>query len=78
MLHCAIRGCNVHEMFLRSGSLQLLDVRTEDNRIVRKMVWFCPECSEKYVVQSWRPANEQIRVRASMEPFILADIHPAA
>lgn len=66
MLRCAISGCKGQEKFLRSGSLQLLDVLTGDEQVVQRMVWFCAECTEKYVVQSWRPAGEQIRDRKAV------------
>lgn len=75
MLKCAISGCKAQQKFLRSGSLQLLDVLTSDRQMVKRMVWFCAECTEKYVVQSWRPAGEQIRLRKTAASA-LTDILP--
>ncbi len=76
MFHCAIPGCREQESHLRSGSLQLLDVRIRGNRAVKKLVWFCAGCTGKYVVQGWRPAGEQIRLRKADSSFSLADILP--
>lgn len=73
MLDCAIAGCKAQELTLRSGTLHLLDVPTNDNRIVKRVVWLCSDCSDKYVVQTWRPVGQQIRLREFEHPSIVMD-----
>jgi len=73
MLECVTPGCDVHERLLRSGTLHLLDVVTADQRVVKKIVWMCAGCTKKYVVQTWRPAGEQIQ-RKPKQMFTLADL----
>jgi len=63
MLTCAISGCPSTQASLHTGRLHLIDTPLEDGsgQSRKKYVWICPDCSEIYVVQTWRAAGEQIR-----------------
>lgn len=73
MLECVVAGCNANEKFLRSGSLYLMDVVAGDGRPRKKMVWLCADCSRRYMVETWRPAGEQIQARRVPAPFVVAE-----
>lgn len=77
MLDCAMSGCDAHEQTLRSGSLHLLDVPTAENRFVKRIVWLCPDCSRKYVVQTWRAPGQQIQLREAKRSRLPASMLPA-
>ena len=63
MLNCAVPGCSATQAALHSGRLHLIDTPVEAGspQSRKKYVWLCAECSETYVVQTWRAAGEQIR-----------------
>jgi hypothetical protein len=42
--------------------------------MVKRVVWLCSACSDKYVVQTWRPLGEQVRLRESEHPSIVAKV----
>ena len=63
MLECAIPNCGGRERSLCSGTLHLADIVRNDGSSVKKMIWLCAGCTRQYLVQTWRPAGEQIRLR---------------
>jgi hypothetical protein len=67
MLNCAVPGCTKTQAALDSGRLHLIDtpVETGSGQSRKKYIWLCAECSEMYVVQTWRAAGEQIRRRTT-------------
>lgn len=67
MLTCAIPGCLASQHALHSGRLHLIDTPVEagSGQSRKKYVWLCSACSTTHVVQTWRPAGEQIRLRVS-------------
>lgn len=74
MLECAIPQCEGREKFLRSGTLHLVDCKGSDGAIGKKMVWLCALCTQQYIVQTWRPAGEQIRPRLNIPVHEFADV----
>jgi hypothetical protein len=63
-MRCANPGCVQEAIYFRSGSLHWIDVRgrnSEKPTPRRQMIWLCAECSRCYVVETWRPAGEQVR-----------------
>ena len=74
MLECAIPKCCGREKFLRSGTLNLVDVVGEDGSVAKKMIWLCGGCTQgRYTVQTWRALGEQIRLRTQSK-FDVADL----
>jgi len=71
MLECEIPSCKAREKFLRSGSLHLMDVKSEDGLATRKLIWLCQECTSRYVIQPWRPIGQQLRLRPPAKLFTI-------
>jgi hypothetical protein len=68
MLICAVPECSSSQRALHSGNLHLIDTPIDgaeagSPQSRKKYVWLCSECSKTHVVQTWRPAGEQIRHR---------------
>lgn len=68
MLNCAIPECSASQRTLDSGNLHLIDALIEaagagSDESRKKYIWLCSACSKAYVVQTWRPAGDQIRRR---------------
>lgn len=65
VMRCANPDCDVEAMYFRSGSLYWVDgfVQTAGapRRGKARLIWLCGECSKKVVVETWRPAGEQVR-----------------
>ncbi len=71
-MKCANSKCGAEALYFRSGSLHWIDAKEEyGNDGGQRPVWLCSECSEIYVVQPWRPAGEQLRLRAAARPIPL-------
>lgn len=71
MLNCAVPGCSATQHALHSGRLHLIDTPLETGmgQSRKKYIWLCSECSKTHVVQTWRPAGEQIR-RKALRPVL--------
>ncbi len=76
MLKCAIPGCEAEEKFLRSGTLQIVDTAKEE-RMTKRMIWFCSACTPKYVVQCWRPSGEQVQPRIEISEYVMPERMPS-
>jgi hypothetical protein len=76
MLKCAIPGCEAQEKSLQSGTLQIVDTAKEE-RMTKRMIWFCSACTPKYVVQSWRPSGEQVQPRREISEFMMPEEMPS-
>lgn len=66
-MRCANPGCQVEVLYFRSGSLHWIDTPAQldgspPRRAIR-LIWLCAVCSRSLVVETWRPAGEQIRCR---------------
>ena len=68
-MKCANPHCNAEGMYLRSGSLHVLDFvpagdqASNDNAISRRIVWLCGKCTTEFEIETWRPPGEQLRPR---------------
>jgi hypothetical protein len=66
-MKCANPLCGFESLYFRSGSLHYIDSEEGilGNRAdaQRKLIWLCPECTELWSVQTWRPPGEQLRLR---------------
>jgi len=68
-MRCANPICNAEALYFRSGSLHWVDATSLDGeeQLPRmQMIWLCAECSRFYVVETWRPAGQQVRRRESI------------
>lgn len=64
-MRCANPGCQAEVLYFRSGSLHWIDKPSQlagaPQRRATRLIWLCAECSRKLVVQTWRPAGQQLR-----------------
>lgn len=64
-MRCANPDCQAEALYFRSGSLYWVDgfVQTSNGNRRRKarLIWLCGECSRRLVVETWRPAGQQVR-----------------
>ena len=71
-MHCINALCTAETSYFRSGSLHYMD-RSQESRTAitgeqRQLVWLCPQCSQTFVVQTWRAPGQQLRVRTATVP----------
>jgi hypothetical protein len=63
-MRCANAACQLETSYFRGGSLHCMDRSGASRAGVRggdrQVVWLCPECSDVFVVETWRPAGEQL------------------
>jgi len=63
-MRCANPQCQVESNYLRDGGLFAIDdLRPDSNIPQRRFIWLCPRCSEDFVVETWRPAGQQLVMR---------------
>lgn len=64
-MRCANPECDAEVMFLRTGSLHIIDVpyNGEDAGPCRRIIWLCDSCTVLLVVEPWRPPGQQLRPR---------------
>jgi hypothetical protein len=62
-MHCANPQCRVESAYLRSGGLY--EIHEDANGRVR-FLWLCGRCASQFVVESWRPAGQQLRPTESL------------
>jgi hypothetical protein len=73
-MKCANPHCNAEGMYLRSGSLHVLDFvapddeGSDDREISRKIVWLCGNCTTQFEIETWRPPGQQLRLRNPETP----------
>lgn len=64
-MRCANPGCQEEALYFRSGSLHWIDNPPQLDGTPRhratRLIWLCAECSRNLVVQTWRPAGQQLR-----------------
>ena len=64
-MRCANPGCQAEALYFRSGSLHWIDNQAQmggtPQRRTTRLIWLCAECSKTFVVQTWRPAGQQLR-----------------
>jgi len=80
-MRCANPGCAAEALYFRSGSLHWVDANdssAESNLPRRQLIWLCAECSRMYVVETWRPAGQQVRRRDPLSSPQTAFIHISA
>lgn len=60
-MRCANPQCQVESKYLRDGGLYAIDeLRPHSNVTQRRFIWLCPHCSQDFVVETWRPAGQQL------------------
>ena len=63
-MRCAHDACGLEVEYLRTGSLHIIDVPgAGDAMPVRKVIWLCDSCSQRLVVEPWRPPGQQLQPR---------------
>jgi hypothetical protein len=66
-MRCANPGCQTETLYFRSGSLHWIDTPPPLEGMPRRrgtrLIWLCAVCSKNLVVQTWRPAGQQVRCR---------------
>lgn len=62
-MRCANPQCQVESNYLRDGGLYAIDEVRPDNRPQRRFIWLCPRCCEDFVVETWRPAGQQLLMK---------------
>lgn len=73
-MKCANPLCSAKGLYLRSGSLHMIDsiVGSEQSPerqvIQRKIVWLCETCTRLFEVETWRPPGQQLQPR-SQSPY---------
>lgn len=64
-MRCANPGCQAEAIYFRSGSLHWIDKLPQlagaPQIRATRLIWLCDECSRNLVVQTWRPAGQQLR-----------------
>ncbi len=64
-MRCANPDCDAEALYFRSGSLHWMNNPPRPDvspaRPETSLVWLCAECSKTLVVETWRPAGEQLR-----------------
>lgn len=64
-MRCANPLCKVESLYFRSGSLHWIDcvnAGAAHSRVEhRRIIWLCGECSRHFLVETWRPAGQQLR-----------------
>lgn len=65
-MQCANPLCHAESKYFRSGSLHSINYvdQTEmnDNRGQQRLIWLCGDCSRRFVVETWRPPGQQLRL----------------
>ena len=67
-MKCANFLCSSEELYFRSGTLHAIDCEAAefvaDQRVVRqKVIWLCDQCSQDFIVDTWRPPGQQLHAR---------------
>ncbi len=64
-MRCANPGCEAETLYFRSGSLHWIDLQPQLDGVAQRcstrLIWLCAKCSQNLVVQTWRPAGQQLR-----------------
>lgn len=63
-MHCANPHCRVESAYLRSG--RVYGIHEDASGRVR-FIWLCSRCASKFVVETWRPAGQQLRRSEPLE-----------
>ncbi|TCK73562.1 hypothetical protein [Acidipila rosea] len=64
---CANPHCAAQAIYFRSGSLHWINEAKQQaggGSERQRPIWLCAACTELYVVQTWRPAGEQLRLKS--------------
>jgi hypothetical protein len=60
-MRCANPQCQVESDYLRDGGLYAIDELIPHSKLRQsRFIWLCPRCSEDFVVETWRPAGQQL------------------
>jgi hypothetical protein len=66
-MRCTNLPCKSETMYFRGGSLDCLDRSQESptgaSGEQRELVWLCPDCTNHFVVETWRSPGQQLRER---------------
>ena len=67
-MRCANPECRTESKYLRSASLYWIHERSSGGEVAKgRFIWLCSMCAAEYVVETWRPAGQQLRRRRSVE-----------
>ncbi len=88
-VHCANADCSNELLYLRSGTLKLLEMEDPDEQhrggnssfemrfLPKKYFWLCGECAKKYVVKQWTRSGIVLEFRkrqsVAMQATAVAD-----
>ena len=74
-MHCANPKCRRESHYLRDGRLYCIDeVQQSTGRTQARFIWLCSACAPSFVIETWRPAGEQLRFSPAAAPDLHA--HP--
>lgn len=63
-MRCVNPICRTETNYFRSGSLHCIDRNGHGAAGAggeqRQLVWLCPACSLRFVVETWRPPGQQL------------------
>jgi transposase-like protein len=64
-MRCGNPECKAEAIYLRSGSLYYISLHhsmgaSRDGE-QKRLIWLCSECCKHFVVETWRPAGQQLR-----------------
>ena len=66
-MKCANPTCKAESKYFRSGSLHCIDCGeaslSKARGECRRLIWLCRDCSDRWAVETWRPAGQQMRPR---------------
>lgn len=87
-VQCANSSCSCELVYLRSGTLKLLEMQSSDEQhrscnssfqmrfLPKKYFWLCSECAKKYIVKQWTSSGIALEFRkrqnAGTEPTLTA------
>jgi transposase-like protein len=64
-MQCGNPECKTETLYLRSGSIYYISLRDTTGAFRdaehKRLIWLCSECSRHFVVETWRPAGQQLR-----------------
>lgn len=83
-MRCANPQCKVESNYLRDGGLYTIDdLIPPSGQPQRRFIWLCSQCSQDFVVETWRPAGQQLVMKVpapapancSLSPRLLPTQH---
>lgn len=71
-MYCANPDCRVESAYLRGGRLHWIEESRGHGKRGR-FIWLCSTCAPKFVVETWRPAGQQLQHLSTRQSDMGAD-----